>query len=93
MFKKGGVPVTGIVENMSYFICDECGKKHEIFSSGGAEQEAINFQTPFLGSIPINKDLRIHSDEGNPIGIVNPEGEIFKIYLSIAKKIHQNKLN
>ena len=89
MFKKVGVPVTGIVENMSYFICDECNKRHEIFSSGGVKKEALKFQTPFLGEIPINKNLRINSDKGQPACIAEPEGTISKIYLSIANKIDQ----
>ena len=87
MFKKVNVPVIGIVENMSYFICDSCNTRHEIFSSGGAKKEAINSETPFLGELPIDKNLRIQSDEGKPACISNPDGEIAKIYLSIAKLV------
>ena len=90
MFKKVNVPVLGLVENMSYFICDSCGERHEIFSSGSVKNEAVKFETPFLGEIPIDKKLRINSDTGKPVCISNPEGKIAKIYLSIAKKIHQN---
>ena len=90
MFKKVNVPVLGIVENMSYFICDSCGKRHEIFSSGSIKKEAIKFDTPFLGELPIDKNLRINSDTGKPACIVEPEGEIAKKYLSIAKKINGN---
>ena len=90
MFKKVNVPVLGIVENMSYFICDACGQRHEIFSSGSVKNEALKFETPFLGEIPIDINLRINSDEGKPICISDPEGKISKIFLNIAKEIHRN---
>ena len=89
MFKRVNVPVLGVVENMSYFICDSCGTRHEIFSSGSVKNEAIKFDTPFLGALPIDKNLRIHSDIGKPICIFYPDEEISKIYSSIAKKIHK----
>ena len=92
MFKRVNVPVLGIVENMSYFICDSCNKRHEIFSYGGAKKESEKFKTMFLGEIPINKTLRIQSDEGKPACIDTPDGEIANIYLSIAQKIHE-KIN
>jgi len=88
MFKRVNVPVLGIVENMSYFICTNCNKRHEIFSNGGAKKEAEKFETPFLGEIPIDKNLRIQSDEGKPICISESESEIAETYFSIAKKIH-----
>ena len=87
MFKKVGIEVIGIVENMSYFICENCNERHEIFSSGGAKKEAEKYYTPFLGEIPISKKLRINSDEGIPIIIADPENEITDKYLSIAEKI------
>ena len=89
MFKKVNVPVLGIVENMSYFICNSCGTRHEIFSTGGAKNEAVKFEAPFLGELPIDKNLRINSDIGKPACIFDPEGSIAKKYLSIAKMIHQ----
>ena len=91
MFKKVNVPVLGIVENMSYFICDSCNKRHEIFSSGGVKKEAEKFNAPFLGELPLDKDLRVQSDEGRPACIVNPKGEIAKIYLSIAQLVINQK--
>ncbi len=87
MFKKVKVPVLGIVENMSYFICDSCNKRHEIFSYGGAKEAAKEFDTNFLGEIPIDKNLRIQSDNGNPLCISAPNSEVSEIYLSIVKKI------
>ena len=89
MFKKVNVPVLGFVENMSYFICDSCNKKHEIFSYGGVKREAEKFKVDFLGELPIDKNLRIQSDEGRPACIANPDGVIANTYLSIAKKVHQ----
>ena len=87
MFKKVNIPVIGLIENMSYFICDKCNQRHEIFSHGGAKQESKKLKTNFLGEIPINKDLRICSDQGKPILIKKPESEISKIYLEIANKL------
>ena len=87
MFKRVNVPILGLVENMSYFICDNCNQKHFIFSNDGAKKEAEKFQIPFLGSLPISKDLRIQSDEGRPSCIDDPNGEIAKIYIEIAKSI------
>jgi len=92
MFNKVNVPVLGIVENMSYFICDSCNQRHEIFSNGSVKKEAEKFEIDFLGEIPINKNLRILSDEGRPVCIADPHGDISNIYSSIATKIHQ-KIN
>ena len=93
MFKKVNVPVLGIVENMSYFICDSCNKRHEIFSYGGAKEAAKEFDTNFLGEIPIDKNLRIQSDNGNPLCISAPNSEVSEIYLSIVKKIDESLKN
>ena len=87
MFKRVNVPIIGLVENMSYFICDNCNQKHFIFSNEGAKKEAEKFQIPFLGYLPIDKELRLQSDEGRPACIDNPEGNIAKIYTEIAKSI------
>ncbi len=92
MFNRVNVPVLGIVENMSYFICDSCNQRHEIFSNGSVKKEAEIFEIDFLGEIPINKNLRILSDEGRPACIADPNGDIASIYSSIATKIHQ-KIN
>jgi len=87
MFKKVNVPVLGIVENMSYFICNNCNQRHEIFSYGGAKKESEKYKTNFLGELPIDINLRINSDEGKPICISNSESNIAKKYLDIARKI------
>ncbi len=88
MFRKVDVEIIGMVENMSYFICDNCNEKHFIFSNDGAKKEAEKFQIPFLGDIPIDKNLRKQSDEGLPSCINDPESEISKKYISIAKNLN-----
>ena len=90
MFKRVNVDVLGIVENMSYFICENCNEKHFIFSKDGAKNEADKFQIPFLGAIPISKELRIQSDEGKPSCIDNPKSEISEIYFAIARNLDNN---
>ena len=87
MFNRVDVPILGLVENMSYFICSNCEERHEIFSNGGAKKEAENFKTNFLGELPIDTNLRINSDEGLPACISDPESNIAKTYLQIAAKI------
>ena len=92
MFKKVNVPILGLVENMSYFICDQCNQKHYIFANGGAKKEAENFHIPYLGELPLDKNLRIQSDEGKPTCIDDPNGNMSLSYLNIAENI-DNRLN
>ena len=87
MFKKVNVPLLGIIENMSYFICDGCGKRHEIFSHGGARAEATKLDVPFLGEIPLDLELRQRSDSGEPIVVSQPNSPHTATYISIAKQI------
>ncbi len=87
MFKRVDVPVLGVIENMSYFICSNCNERHEIFSNGGAKREAEKFQTEFLGELPIDKNLRINSDKGLPACIAEPDSQIANLYIEIAKKV------
>jgi ATP-binding protein involved in chromosome partitioning len=87
MFDKVMIPIVGIVENMSYFICDGCGKKHEIFSRGGAKRAAERFGVPYLGEIPITPALREGGDKGVPILIQDPKSEVSKSFLEIAAKL------
>ncbi|MDC0045508.1 Mrp/NBP35 family ATP-binding protein [Pelagibacteraceae bacterium] len=93
MFKKVNVDILGIVENMSYFTCDNCNEKHFIFSKDGAKKEAEKFKVPFLGNIPIDKRLREQSDEGKPACIDNPDGEIAKKFISIATELNKRLNN
>jgi ATP-binding protein involved in chromosome partitioning len=65
MFRKVNIPVLGLVENMSYFICPDCGKQYDIFGHGGAKRRAEELKIPFLGEVPINISIRVHGDEGH----------------------------
>ncbi|MCE2517789.1 MAG: Mrp/NBP35 family ATP-binding protein [Alphaproteobacteria bacterium] len=85
MFLKVGVPVLGIVENMSYFVCPSCGDTSHIFGHGGAETEAQRLSVPFLGKIPLEMDIRAHSDAGTPIVASQPDSPHAKAYQDIAK--------
>jgi len=87
MFEKVMIPIVGLVENMSYFICDGCNKKHEIFSRGGAQRAAERFKIPFLGEVPIVSSVREWGDKGVPILIQEPKSEISKIFMEIAAKL------
>ena len=87
MFRKVAVPVLGIVENMSYFICPKCGDRSEIFGHGGAHAEADKLGVPFLGEIPLHLDIRTTSDEGNPIVVSQPESAHAKAYKNIAGRV------
>ncbi len=66
MFRKVNIPILGMVENMSGFECPDCGKRHDIFGSGGAKRRAEELDVPFLGDVPINMQIRRHGDEGEP---------------------------
>ena len=90
MFKKVNVDILGIVENMSYFKCDNCNQKHYIFSKDGVKKEAEESKIPFLGEIPIDTNLRIQSDKGIPALIDNPDDEISKKFISIAKNLKKS---
>jgi ATP-binding protein involved in chromosome partitioning len=87
MFRKTAVPVLGIVENMSYFLCPHCGQRSDIFGHGGAEHEAERLGVPFLGAVPLHLDIRIHSDDGYPIVAAKPDGEHAGIYREIAQRV------
>src|SRR5436309_8090146 len=87
MFDKVMIPIVGIIENMSYFICDGCGKNHEIFSRGGAQRAAERFNIPYLGEIPITAALREGGDKGIPVLIQEPKSEVSKRFLEIAARL------
>ena len=86
MFRKVDVPVLGIVENMSTFICPKCGERSDIFGHGGAEEEARKLGLPFLGGVPLHMDIRATSDLGQPVVATDPDGPHAKIYREIARK-------
>jgi ATP-binding protein involved in chromosome partitioning len=86
MFRKVDVPVLGIIENMSFFICSKCGERHEIFGHGGARDEAERIGVPFLGGVPLHLSIRARSDAGQPIVASEPESVYAQIYREIAAK-------
>ncbi|HEX3522424.1 MAG TPA: Mrp/NBP35 family ATP-binding protein, partial [Stellaceae bacterium] len=87
MFRKVDVPVLGIVENMSYFLCPHCGGRSEIFSHGGARQEAERLGTEFLGEVPLDLKIRETSDGGTPITIADPDNPYALVFRQMAARI------
>ena len=90
MFRKVEVPVFGIVENMSYFIAPDTGKRYDIFGHGGAEREAARLGVPFLGGVPLDMTIRETSDEGRPIVATDSQGIHAQTYGAIAEKVWQS---
>src|SRR5262249_23850225 len=89
MFKKVDVPVLGIVENMSYFLCPHGGGRREIFPQGGARQEAQRLGTEFLGEVPLDLKIRETSDAGTPITIAEPDNPHALVFCQMAARIWQ----
>ncbi len=87
MFRKVDVPVLGIIENMSYFLCPSCGHQADIFGHGGARLEAERLGVEFLGEIPLHLDIRETSDGGQPIVVSRPETEHAAVYRAIADRV------
>lgn len=87
MFKKVEVPILGLIENMSTFICPKCGEQSDIFGHGGARSEADRLGVPFLGEIPLHMEIRTNSDGGTPVTASNPEGPHALIYKEIANNV------
>ncbi|GER01275.1 hypothetical protein JCM17845_18980 [Iodidimonas gelatinilytica] len=87
MFEKVDVPVFGIIENMSYFLCPSCGERSDIFGHGGARETAANLGADFLGEVPLHMRIRETSDQGTPISASAPESPQAQAYLDIAKAI------
>ena len=87
MFGKTGVPVIGLIENMSTHICSQCGHEEHIFGNGGAQDEAKKLGIPFLGEIPLSKDVRLYSDQGVPIVTAVPDSSDAQSLVSISNKI------
>ena len=87
MFRKVDVPLLGIVENMSYFIAPDTGKRYDIFGHGGAKREAERLGVFFLGEVPLQMEIRETSDTGEPVVVSKPDGPEAKIYRDIAKNV------
>jgi len=89
MFRRVNVPVIGIVENMSTFICPHCGTRSDIFGHGGARHEAERLGVPFLGEVPLAIDIREKSDAGAPVVASEPDGAHAKIFRDIAARVRE----
>ncbi|MCK0209809.1 Mrp/NBP35 family ATP-binding protein [Starkeya koreensis] len=89
MFEKVNVPVLGIVENMSYFLCPHCGGRSDIFGHGGARHEAQRFGVPFLGEVPLHLSIREASDAGLPLVATKPDSHEAQIYRDIAGSVRE----
>ena len=87
MFRKVNVPVMGIVENMSYFICRHCGQREEIFGHGGGKRTAEMLGVPFLGEVPIDPKVVVGGDSGEPIVVLDPPSTAAQAFRDIAAKI------
>jgi ATP-binding protein involved in chromosome partitioning len=87
MFRRVNVPVLGIVENMSYFLCPECGSRADVFGHGGARHEAERQGVPFLGEVPLHMQIREKSDAGLPVVATDPDGAHAMTYRTIAARV------
>jgi len=87
MFRKVNVPVLGLVENMSTFICPHCGGRSDIFGHGGAKTDAERLGVPFLGEVPLTLAVRETSDAGNPVVVSAPESDAAETYRAIGAKV------
>jgi ATP-binding protein involved in chromosome partitioning len=87
MFEKVDIKIFGIVENMSTHICSKCGHEEHIFGSGGAEKMCSDYDTEFLGGLPLDIRIREQADSGNPTVVSDPDGDIAKVYKQIARRI------
>jgi ATP-binding protein involved in chromosome partitioning len=87
MFEKVGIPILGIVENMSIYVCPNCNHQEHIFGQGGGQKMCDQYGVDFLGSLPLNLSIREQADSGKPTVAADPDGAISAIYKTIARKI------
>ena len=87
MFSKVNTPVLGIVENMSYYVCPNCGHETEIFSRGGGERESQRLKVPLLGRIPLNEEVMQAGEHGEPLAIYRGDSEITREFSRIAEQL------
>ena len=86
MFEKVGVPIVGVVENMSTHICSNCGHAEAIFGEGGAQRMCDDYNVPFLGRLPLDIHIREQADSGRPTVVADPDGAIAAVYKEIARR-------
>jgi ATP-binding protein involved in chromosome partitioning len=89
MFGKLSVPVLGVIENMSYFMCPNCHTRHDIFNTGAGEARALAMGLPFLGAVPLHPDVRAAGDEGKPVVLSHPDTEYGRALTRIAGHLAQ----
>jgi ATP-binding protein involved in chromosome partitioning len=87
MFEETKVPVIGVVENMSGHVCSQCGHEDEIFGKGGGKRTSDRFGVPFLGSVPIESQVRTSGDEGKPVVVAHPDSLSAKSFEEIAAQV------
>lgn len=87
MFNKVNIPILGLVQNMSYYVCPNCNHESHIFGSEGARREAKNHNLQLLASIPLNEEICVQSDSGKPIVVVKPDDKVAAPYFELAKKV------
>jgi ATP-binding protein involved in chromosome partitioning len=87
MFQQVEVPIFGIVENMSYFVCPDCGKRHALFGAGGGRQMAEKFGVPLLGEVPFDAVVRAGGDEGQPVVVRAPESASARVLIGVAEAV------
>ncbi len=86
MFEKVGIPILGIVENMSFHVCPQCGHESHIFGAGGAEKMSRDYGTELLGQLPLDESIRSQADSGRPTVVSDPDGKLAEIYKRIARR-------
>src|SRR5690606_8404595 len=87
MNRKVGIPITGVIENESYFICDGCDKRHELFGSGGGQKIAEMAEAPLLGQLPLDPQVRQWGDAGTPVVQAAPRSPVAEAFLEISRKL------
>ena len=87
MFEKVGVPIVGIIENMSTYVCPSCGHEEHVFGTGGGQKMCQEYGVDFLGSLPLNLSIREQADAGRPTVVADPDGAISAIYKTIARQV------
>jgi ATP-binding protein involved in chromosome partitioning len=90
MFKKVNVPILGVIENMSYFVCPSDNKRYDIFGVGGGQKEAARMGVPLLGQIPIQMEIRQGGDQGTPLMVAAPESPAGQVLSRAAATLRQN---
>ena len=87
MFRKTDVPILGIIENMSYYQCPQCGHREDIFDTGGGQRAAARYEVPFLGSVPLDIQIRLGGDRGTPIVAGEPESSVARAFREAARNV------